>query len=152
MVQRSGRGTKPDLVVQIGGGDQDSAIEVARGNGIFIVDGSKCRLALLEDRTALPSLRAAHPLPHIDALHQSMLLWKEEKRQDLITFLQEHDLFTDGPFWKLAQALFEVLPRDLEDWKLINALLSERPTLRMEGKSTEYEDVQATLFSTEENP
>ena len=143
---------KARLVVQIGGGDQDSAIEVARGNGIFIVDGSKCRLALLKDRTALPSLRAAYPLPHIDALHQSMLLWKEEKRQDLVAFLQEHDLFADGPFWKLAQALFEVLPRDVEDWKLINALLSERPTLRMEGKSTEYEDVQVALFSTEENP
>jgi len=26
--------------------------------------------------------------------------------------------------------LFEVLPRDLEDWKLVSALLSERPTLR----------------------
>ena len=143
---------KARLVVQIGGEDQDSAIELARGNGIFVVEGSKCRLALLKDRTALPSLRAAYPLPHIDALHQSMLLWKEEKRQDLVTFLQEHNLLTDGPFWKLAQALFEVLPRDLEDWKLINALLSERPTLRMEGKSSEYDDAQVTLFSNEEDP
>ena len=39
------------------------------------------------------------------------------------------------PFWKLAQALFEVLPRDTEDWKLTNALLSERETLHMEGKA-----------------
>jgi hypothetical protein len=26
------------------------------------------------------------------------------------------------------------MPRDTEDWKLTNALLSERETLRMEGK------------------
>jgi len=33
-----------------------------------------------------------------------------------------------------AQALFEVLPRDTEDWKLMNALLSERETLRIKEK------------------
>jgi len=64
-----------------------------------------------------------------------MLLWKEEKRRDLVSYLTERDLLEDGPFWKLAQALFEVLPRDLEDWKLVNALLSERSTLRVEGKT-----------------
>ncbi|MDE2644923.1 MAG: DUF1156 domain-containing protein [Bacteroidota bacterium] len=142
---------KARLVVQIGGGDQDSAIEVARGHGIFVVDGSKCRLALLKDRTDQPNLGTIRPLSHIDALHRGMLLWKEEKRQGLVTYLNEHDLLNNGPFWKLAQALFEVLPRDLEDWKLINTLLIERPTLRMEGKSIEYEVAQTTLFSSEEN-
>ena len=37
------------LVVQIGG-EADSAMDVARGHGIFEVNGSKCRLALLADR------------------------------------------------------------------------------------------------------
>jgi hypothetical protein len=74
-----------------------------------------------------------------------MLLWKEEKRQDLIGYLGERDLLEDGPFWKLAQALFEVLPRDLEDWKLVNALLGERQTLRTEGKRTAYRDAQREL-------
>ena len=37
------------LVVQIGG-DAESAMEVARGHGFFVVDGSKCRLALMVDR------------------------------------------------------------------------------------------------------
>ena len=142
---------KARLVVQIGGGDRDSAIDVARGHGIFVVNGSKCRLGLLKDRAAQPSFSSTYPLPHIDALHQSMLLWKKEKRHDLVTYLQEHDLLKNDPFWKLAQALFEVLPRDLEDWRLINALLIERPTLRMEGKSTEYEDAETTLFSNEKN-
>jgi adenine-specific DNA methylase len=122
------------------------AMEVARGHGIFVVDGSKCRLALLEDRADRRGLGIAQNPPHIDALHRSMLLWKQEKRKELIGYLGERDLLEDGPFWKLAQALFEVLPRDLEDWKLVNALLGERQTLRAEGKQMSYKDAQATLF------
>jgi hypothetical protein len=133
------------LVVQIGG-DEDNAMEVARGHGIFVVDGSKCRLALLEDRANRRGLGIDQNPPHIDALHRSMLLWKEEKRSDLVGYLGERDLLEDGPFWKLAQALFEVLPRDLEDWKLVNALLGERQTLRAEGKRTAYRDAQKELF------
>ncbi|HXH22782.1 MAG TPA: hypothetical protein VNN10_12210, partial [Dehalococcoidia bacterium] len=132
------------LVVQIGG-DEDNAMEVARGHGIFVVDGSKCRLALLGDRASRRGLGIDQNPPHIDALHHSMLLWKEEKRKDLIRYLRERDLLEDGPFWKLAQALFEVLPRDLEDWKLVNALLGERQTLRTEGKRTAYRDAQREL-------
>jgi adenine-specific DNA methylase len=133
------------LVVQIGG-DEDNAMEVARGHGIFVVDGSKCRLALLEDRADRRGLGIDQNPPHIDALHRSMLFWKEEKRKDLVGYLGERDLLEDGPFWKLAQALFEVLPRDLEDWKLVNALLGERQTLRAEGKSTAYRDAQKEMF------
>ncbi len=132
------------LVVQIGG-DEDNAMEVARGHGIFVVDGSKCRLALLEDRASRRGLGIDQNPPHIDALHRCMLLWKEEKRKDLIKYLGDRDLLEDGPFWKLAQALFEVLPRDVEDWKLVNALLGERQTLRAEGKRAAYRGEQREL-------
>ena len=132
------------LVVQIGG-DEDNAMEVARGHGIFVVDGSKCRLALLEDRAGRRGLGIDPNPPHIDALHRSMLLWKQEKRKDLVEYLGKRGLLEDGPFWKLAQALFEVLPRDLEDWKIVNALLGERQTLRAEGKRTAYRDAQQEL-------
>lgn len=133
------------LVVQIGG-NEDNAMEIARGNGIFVVDGSRCRLAVLADRTGRRGLGVDQTPPHIDALHRSMLLWKEERRKELVSYLGEHNLLEDGPFWKLAQALFEVLPRDLEDWKVINALLSERPTLRAEGISAAYRGAQVSLF------
>lgn len=75
-----------------------------------------------------------------------MLLWKEEKRRDLVEYLARRDLLEDDPFWKLAQALFEVLPRDLDDWKLVSALLGERQTLRSEGKSAAYGTAQRDLF------
>ena len=133
------------LVVQIGG-DAESAMEVARGHGIFVVDGSKCRLALLVDREKRRGLGIDPNPPLIDALHRSMLMWREEKRSELVGYLGERNLLEDGPFWKLAQALFEVLPRDTEDWKLINALLSERQTLRTEGKKLGIQEAQFDLF------
>jgi putative DNA methylase len=135
------------LVVQIGG-EEANAMEVARGHGIFVVDGSTCRLAVLADRAERRGLGTDASPPLIDALHRAMLLWKQEKRKDLVAYLAERDLLEDGPFWKLAQALFEVLPRNLEDWKLVNALLSERPTLRAEAKREAYRDMQQELFLT----
>jgi adenine-specific DNA methylase len=133
------------LVVQIGG-DAESAMEVARGHGIFVVGGSKCRLALLSDREKRRGLGIDPNPPLIDALHRSMLLWSEEKRPELVSYLRERDLLEDGPFWKLAQALFEVLPRDTEDWKLISALLGERQTLRSEGKGLADQGPRYPLF------
>jgi adenine-specific DNA methylase len=121
------------LVVQIGGETED-AMDVARGHGLFVVDGSRCRLALLGDREDRRGLGVDLVPPLIDALHRSMVLWKRERRPDLVSYLNERGLLEDGPFWKLAQALFEVLPRDTEDWKITSTLLGERETLRREGK------------------
>jgi len=121
------------LVVQIGG-DEDNAMEVARNHGIFKLDGARCSLALLTDRASKRNLGLEPNPPLIDALHRCMLLWKEERRGDLVAYLAARDLLENGPFWNLAQALFEVFDRNLEDWKLASALLSERPTLRTEGK------------------
>jgi len=133
------------LVVQIGGEDE-SAMEVARKQGIFVLDGAKCRLAMLTDRAERRTLGTDQSPPLIDALHRAMLLWKGEDRAGLVGYLAERDLMEDGPFWKLAQALFEVLPRDIEDWKLVNALLSERHVLRTEAKRTGAPASQEKLF------
>jgi|MTBAKSStandDraft_2_1061841.scaffolds.fasta_scaffold03809_4 adenine-specific DNA methylase len=120
------------LVVQIGG-EADNAMEVARSHGIFVVNGATCRLALLSDRAGRRGLGEGDGVPLIDSLHRALLLWQEEKRSELVRYLGRQDLVEDGPFWKLAQALFEVLPRDIPDWKLVSALLAERQTLKREG-------------------
>ena len=116
------------LVVQMGS-DAESAVEVARRHGIFVLDGSSCRLALLADREGTKALGKNTDAAIIDCLHQALSLWKSEKRTELVSYLVEHELLDRAPFWKLAQALFEVLPHNTQDWKLINALLSEKPTL-----------------------
>jgi putative DNA methylase len=131
------------LVVQIGG-DSEDAMEVARRRDLFVVDGATCRLAMLQDRA---SRRLGDDLsaPLIDQLHHAMLLWKEERRTALVNYLRDHDLLDHSAFWKLAQALFEVLPRTEEDWKLVSALLGERETLRMEARRT-APMAEGTLF------
>ncbi len=68
---------------------------------------------------------------------QVFLLGAEAKDRDgLVEYLPEHELTDHAPLWKLAQALFEVLPPDIEDWKLISALLGERESLRTQAKRT----------------
>jgi hypothetical protein len=80
-------------------------------------------------------------------LHHAMQLRKEEKRDDLVKYLRENDLLDHVPYWKLGQALFEVLPRDEEDWKLISSLLGERETLRLEAKRT-AQPKQQSMFDS----
>jgi hypothetical protein len=51
-----------------------------------------------------------------------------------------------GIFCGTKQAVFEALPRDLEDWKLVGALPGEPQTLRAVGKREAFKDAQKTLF------
>jgi len=120
-------------------------MDVARRHELFVLNGSKCRLALLKDRAQLRHLGEDENAALIDQLHRAMLYWKEEQRGDLVRYLSEHGLLDHMPFWKLAQALFEVLPREKEDWKLISALLGERETLQLEARRT-MPVVERTLF------
>jgi hypothetical protein len=75
--------------------------------------------------------------PLIDQLHRSMLFWKQERRSELVQYIKDNNLTEHEPFWKFAQALFEVLPRGEEDWRLISALLGERGTLKLEIRRAE---------------
>ncbi len=124
------------LVVQIGGESED-AMQVAKGRHLFVVDGSVCRLALLRDRRDLRHIGEEPDSPLIDQLHRAMQLWKLERRGELVQYLRLSGLAEHEPFWKLAQALFEVLPRAEEDWKLVSALLGERGALRQEVRRAE---------------
>jgi hypothetical protein len=121
------------LVIQVGG-DEEEALELASGRGLFVLEGQRCRLAALADRAERPHLGEDKADPLIDQLHRALALWQQERRPELVQYLHGHDLADHAGFWRLAQALFEVLPHDTEDWKLINALLGERDTLRTEIK------------------
>ena len=63
---------------------------------------------------------------------------------EAVSFTADH-----AGFWRLAQALFEVMPRDAQDWKMVGALLGERATLRTEIKRREAALIgtsQSSLF------
>lgn len=98
------------------------------------MDGSTCRLALLADRA---ERRGLGPIRTRRSSTPCIARWRSgrgEQRGDLVKYVAARDLFEDPRFWKLAQALFEVMPRDGEDWKLVMALLGERDTLRAEAR------------------
>lgn len=124
------------LVIQVGS-DQEEALTLAQDRGLFVLEGQKCRLAVLADRADRSHLGDEKSDPLIDQLHRAMLIWKQEDRAGLVDYLRSHELADHTGFWRLAQALFEVMPRDAEDWKLVNALLGERNTLRTEIKRRE---------------
>jgi hypothetical protein len=77
-----------------------------------------------------------------------MIFWKKEDRAGLVEYLHGHELADHAGFWRLAQALFEVLPGDGEDWRLTSALLGERNSLRIEIKRREaaLTGVKPSLF------
>ena len=116
------------------GTETENAANLAHQRGLFVADGPTCRLALLRDRTEKKHLGEETTAPLIDKLHHALHLWKAERRADLVRYLAQQDLLDDTAYWKLAQALFEVLPRGEEDWKLVSALLSERETLQTEAR------------------
>ena len=68
--------------------------------------------------------------------------WKNEERSEIVSFLWQRQVLDDARFWKLAQALFEVLPHDTQDRKLVSALLGERERFKTEAKK---KDVQERL-------
>jgi hypothetical protein len=127
------------------GTDTENAADLAHQRGLFVADGPTCRVALLRDRTEMKYLGNERDAPLIDKLHHALHLWKAERRPELVRYLKQHDLLDDTAYWKLAQALFEVLPRGEEDWKLVSALLSERETLQSESKRVQVSREQELL-------
>jgi adenine-specific DNA methylase len=127
------------LLAQIGG-DAESALGMAKNGGTLVINGQKVRLSLLADRSSRRlGLDADAPL--IDRLHRSMLFWKKEQAGDLAKYLDQNGLFDNDEFWRLAQSLFQTLPHEIEDWKLIRALLTDKQTLRLRAKSSHEEEL-----------
>lgn len=139
-------------IAQIGSGVEDARI-FSDQHHYIIREENKAHLAMLSDRLEyLPEWEQLHfDAPLIDQLQIAMLLWKQQKRPQLVQFLTNNQRMDDDKFWKLAQSLFVLDSlRGTEDWKLISALLSERETLRKETKRSQINGgPDKTLFSNE---
>ena len=139
-------------IAQIGSGVEDARIFSDQYRYV-VREENKAHLAMLEERiNYLPEWNQLHfDAPLIDQLHSAMLLWKQQKRNELVQFLSNNQRMDDDRLWKLAQSLFVLDSlRGTEDWKLINALLTERETLRKETKRTRINGKEdKTLFDNE---
>lgn len=139
-------------IAQIGSGVDDARI-FSDQHHYVVREENKARLAMVADRAEyLPEWEQLHfDAPLIDQLHIAMLLWRQQKRPQLVQFLSNNNRMNDDRFWKLAQSLFVLDSlRGTDDWKHISALLSERETLRKETKrTTNGEAKEKTLFDNE---
>lgn len=108
---------------------------------IFIKDGNKVRIADLSDRSTMPKLGESKKALMIDKLHRAMLFWKKEDREALVHYLANINGDSEE-FWKLAQALFEILPNGHPDWKIVQALLSDKSALVTAAKHSAKSDSQ----------
>jgi len=75
----------------------------------------------------------------IDVLHSVVLLWKNNKREEIISILKESGYGNNDTFYRVAQAISEISPRSPES-KLIDGFLS--------GKSKIMQDIELTHGQT----
>jgi len=133
------------LVVQIAG-TADNTMEMAHQQGLFVLDGPKCRAWPCSPigRAVGGGVRI-RTHPSSTPPHRAVALWKDERRTELVRYLSERELVEDARFWKLDRAVFEVLPRGGEDWKRMNALFGEREILESEARQAGVQTVQQEL-------
>jgi adenine-specific DNA methylase len=70
----------------------------------------------------------------IDVLHYVLLLWKEERREDMKKVLSDTGFGNKDAFYRVAQAISETLPNDSKEKKLLDGFLSGKEKLLSEIK------------------
>ncbi|MBW1924684.1 MAG: UvrD-helicase domain-containing protein [Deltaproteobacteria bacterium] len=149
VLQATGRVPRPLLSLRSGSCSKTWTVTASAGSGTETV---VFKHSTQRGCVSSPTLRAGRKIPPIRRFTGSSWAGCDSTTRCSLasSYLPaEASAQAGGPFWKLAQALFEVLPRDLEDWKLVNALLSERETMKTEGKRVAYKDTQQA-FSFQE--
>lgn len=74
----------------------------------------------------------------IDVLHRVLLLWEKGKRSDLIRVLNDTGYGNNDTFYRVAQAISEVLSKDSKEKKLLDGFLSGRERLKQETKQWRF--------------
>jgi len=88
----------------------------------------------------------------IDVLHRVLLLWKENRKEELKKVLKETGYGRKDAFYRVAQAISETLPNESKEKKLLDGFLSGKEILKKElseetvNKVKETKDKQRKLF------
>lgn len=68
----------------------------------------------------------------IDVLHKVLLLWKENRKEEIKEVLKETGFGTKEAFYKVAQAISETLPTESKEKKLLDGFLSGKDRIKDE--------------------
>ena len=70
----------------------------------------------------------------MDALHRVLLLWEKSGRDDMLDLLRESGYGESEAFYRVAQAIFETLPVESREKKLLDGFLAGRERLKEDLK------------------
>ena len=62
----------------------------------------------------------------LDRVHQAMILFAAGRREAVKRFLVEDGAGTDARFWKLAQSLSALYPKDTDEKRWMDAVLARK--------------------------
>ncbi len=77
----------------------------------------------------------------IDVLHAVLILWKKNKKQEILNIFKRTGFGKSDTFYKVAQAISETLPLDSEEKKLLDGFLSGKEQIK-----TDLSKRQSRLF------
>jgi adenine-specific DNA methylase len=104
---------------------------------ILIKNGNKQHLGSLKDRLSLNSkLGEGRNSKIIDVTHRLMALYGSNNRSSLLQFIFQNCSEPENAIWRVLTSLAELLPKDIEDHKLVIGLLTNKDQLIREAKSS----------------
>ncbi|MFA4647178.1 DUF1156 domain-containing protein [Pyrococcus kukulkanii] len=81
----------------------------------------------------------------IDVLHKVLLLWQANRKREMVSLLAETGWGEKDVFYKVAQVISEVLPKDSKEKKLLDGFLAGREHIKRAIEKGDY-----SLFNSEE--
>lgn len=111
---------------------------------ILVTQGNMQTLASLSDRIQAQSKLGL--LKHsmmIDKVHRAMDLFARGNRQKLLSYISEVAASPEGVFWRVLNALIELLPPKMKDYDYASQLLVNKDSLLREAQQL---PVQTNLF------
>ena len=81
----------------------------------------------------------------IDVLHAALLLWQANRKREMVGLLAETGWGEKDVFYKVAQVISEVLPKDSKEKKLLDGFLAGREHIRRAIEKGDY-----SVFNGEE--
>ncbi|NJE11464.1 DUF1156 domain-containing protein [Thermococcus sp. MAR1] len=74
----------------------------------------------------------------IDVLHKALLLWQANRKREMVGLLAETGWGEKDVFYKVAQVISEVLPKDSKEKKLLDGFLAGREHIRRAIEKDDY--------------
>lgn len=111
---------------------------------LLVADGNMQTLAAMQDRLdAQPRLGMQKRAAMIDKVHRAMDLFARGNRQELLGYIQEVGSAPEGTFWRVVNAMVELLPPKMKDYDHASQLLVNKDSLLREAQQ---QPVQTNLF------